>query len=68
MFCPSKAKTKDPSTLLFDEDDFLSYEDILKDTRLSKEDKERYEKLKLDRDRKLIQDKLNNLKLKSKNK
>jgi hypothetical protein len=66
MYNPARPKSNDINSMLFDDDDFITYEDILKNDKLSKEDRERFEKLKLDRDRKLIQDKLNNLKLKSK--
>jgi hypothetical protein len=49
---------------MFDEKtDIITYEDLLKDTNLDKETRERYEKLKLERDRKLIIDKLDKLKL-----
>ena len=49
---------------MFDkETDIITYEDLLKDTNLDKETRERYEKLKLERDRKLIIDKLDKLKL-----
>jgi hypothetical protein len=54
---------------MFDkETDIITYEDLLKDPNLDKETRERYEKLKLERDRKLIIDKLDKLKLKSNNK
>lgn len=66
MYSPARPKNNDINSMLFDDDDFITYEEILKNDKLSKEDRERFEKLKLDRDRKLIQDKLNNLKLKSK--
>ena len=44
--------------------DVITYEDILKDEKLSDEDRKRIEKLKHDRDRKLIIDKLDKLKIK----
>jgi len=66
MYNPARPKNNDINSMLFDDDDFITYEQILKNDKLSKEDRERFEKLKLDRDRKLIQDKLNNLKIKSK--
>ena len=66
MYHPARPKNNDILSMLFDDDDFITYEEILKNDKLTKEDRERFEKLKLDRDRKLIQDKLNNLKLKSK--
>ena len=66
MYNPARPKNNDIHSMLFDDDDFITYEEILKNDKLTKEDRERFEKLKLDRDRKLIQDKLNNLKLKSK--
>lgn len=66
MYNPARPKSNDIHSMLFDDNDFITYEEILKNDKLSKEDRERFEKLKLDRDRKLIQDKLNNLKLKSK--
>lgn len=66
MYNPARPKNNDILSMLFDDDDFITYEEILKNDKLTKEDRERFEKLKLDRDRKLIQDKLNNLKLKSK--
>ena len=49
---------------MFDEKtDIITYEDLLKDTNLDKETRERYEKLKLERDRKLVIEKLDKLKL-----
>ena len=44
--------------------DIVTYEDMLKDDKLSDEDRKRIEKLKHDRDRKLIMDKLDKLKIK----
>jgi AAA+ ATPase superfamily predicted ATPase len=46
---------------LFDEKtDIITYEDLLKDPNLDKETKLRYEKLKLERDRKLVIEKADN--------
>jgi hypothetical protein len=65
-------KKKGINNDMFDEKtDIITYEDLLKDPNLDKETKLRYEKLKLERDRKLIIDKLDKLKiekLKSNNK
>lgn len=65
-------KKKGINNDMFDEKtDIITYEDLLKDPNLDKETRERYEKLKLERDRKLIIDKLDKLKiekLKSNNK
>ncbi len=58
---------KDPNLTnpSFDETtDLITYEDILKEENLSNEFRKSIEKLKLDRDRKLIQDKLDKLKIK----
>lgn len=44
--------------------DIVTYEDMLKDDKLSDEDRKRIEKLKHDRDRKLVMDKLDKLKIK----
>ena len=57
-------KNKGINNDMFDEKtDIITYEDLLKDPNLDKETKLRYEKLKLERDRKLIIDKLDKLKL-----
>jgi hypothetical protein len=57
-------KKKGINNDMFDEKtDIITYEDLLKDPNLDKETKLRYEKLKLERDRKLIIDKLDKLKL-----
>ena len=57
-------KKKGITNDMFDkETDIITYEDLLKDTTLDKETRERYEKLKLERDRKLIIEKLDKLKL-----
>ena len=57
-------KKKGISNHMFDnETDIITYEDLLKDPNLDKETKLRYEKLKLERDRKLIIEKLDKLKL-----
>ena len=49
---------------MFDEKtDIITYEDLLKDPNLDKETKLRCEKLKLERDRKLVIEKLDKLKL-----
>ena len=49
---------------MFDnETDIITYEDLLKDPNLDEQTKLRYEKLKLERDRKLIIEKLDKLKL-----
>ena len=62
-------KKKGINNDMFDEKtDIITYEDLLKDTNLDKETRERYEKLKLERDRQLIIQKLHKLKLKSNNK
>ena len=58
---------KDPkiNSSSFDEiTDICTYEDMLKDDKLTPEDRLRIEKLKLTRDRKLIQDRLDKLKIK----
>ena len=58
---------KDPTITnpSFDEaTDLVKYEDILKEEGLSDEFRKSIEKLKLDRDRKLVQDKLDKLKIK----
>ena len=44
--------------------DVITYEDMLKDEKLTEEDRKRIEKLKHDRDRKLVMDKLDKLKIK----
>ena len=57
-------KKKGINNDMFDEKtDIITYEDLLKDPNLDKETKLRYEKLKLERDRKLIIEKLDKLKL-----
>ena len=57
-------KKKGITNDMFDkETDIITYEDLLKDPNLDKETRERYEKLKLERDRKLVIDKLDKLKL-----
>ncbi len=57
-------KKKGINNDMFDEKtDIITYEDLLKDPNLDKETRERYEKLKLERDRKLIIEKLDKLKL-----
>ena len=57
-------KKKGINNDMFDEKtDIITYEDLLKDTTLDKETRERYEKLKLERDRKLVIEKLDKLKL-----
>jgi hypothetical protein len=57
-------KKKGINNDMFDkETDIITYEDLLKDPNLDKETKLRYEKLKLERDRKLIIEKLDKLKL-----
>ena len=60
---------KDPNITnpSFDETtDLISYEEMLKEEGLSEEFRKSLEKLKLDRDRKLIQDKLDKLKINNK--
>lgn len=57
-------RKKEINTDMFDEKtDIITYEDLLKDPNLDKETRERYEKLKLERDRKLVIEKLDKLKL-----
>jgi hypothetical protein len=57
-------KKKAINTDMFDkETDIITYEDLLKDTNLDKETRERYVRLKLERDRKLVIEKLDKLKL-----
>ena len=57
-------KKKGINNDMFDkETDIITYEDLLKDPNLDEQTKLRYEKLKLERDRKLIIEKLDKLKL-----